>query len=138
MNDEPWPQRTKGVTAKPQGRDEKHDRHPTLSLSLEQENGDAPSILYGSLLGGPLFSPSHGIQMVIEAAHPKAWSAWKLGHWQVSIYGSNLKGIADHIKAGKQVYIRVGDNDADAGEDKPHVTRIEVAEMQLEGVAKGK
>jgi hypothetical protein len=114
-----------------QGREEKRERHPTMAVRLEYTNGDQKGFLYGTLLGGPLYVPSHGIQFVFEGAHAHGWGQWEHGCWQVSIKGSNLEGIYWGLCDSKQSCVRVGENDD--GEERPHVTSIEVVKAEIRG-----
>ena len=123
----------------PEGRDDAHDRHPCFSVRLENPNGNSFSVMYGSLVGSPAFDPSRGITFVFEALHGPDW---KEAQWKVTITGSNLRSIYEHLCLSKQRFIRIGENDYDPGEgdvplpggDNPHVTAISVTEMK--GVAK--
>ena len=118
----------------PQGRNEDHERHPCFAVRLEQPNGNSASVMYGTLIGSPAFNPSDGISFVFEALFPKA-GVWKEAKWLVSITGSNLRRIYEHLCLSKQRFIRKGvnlDEEADVlplAEDAPEVTEISVNEL---------
>lgn len=79
------------------GREKAHTRHPRVCLRIVKANGDAPSVLYGALLGGPYYNPTHGIQMLFEGAHAVGWGEWLYGYWLVSIRGPNLQDVHNHL-----------------------------------------
>ena len=93
--------------------------------------------MYGSLVGSPAFDPSAGISFVFDALHPTK-DGWKEASWQVTITGSNLRRIYEHLCLSKQRFVREGDNADDPGEgdvplplpgDAPHVDKITVTEL---------
>lgn len=114
-----------------EGRTEKHERHPCMAIRLMMASGNQVSVNYGSIVGSPFYSPSHGIQFVFEAAHPpgEQWGRWRLARWAVTITGSNLSTIYDHLCLAKQVFVKEGENE---GDGRPHVTGIGVEEIELE------
>lgn len=93
-----------------QGRESTHGRHPQFSLNVVRENGNETGVLYGLLLSAPYFDPSRGIRLIFEGWHIETWDDIKDGVFLVTITGSNLHDIANHIKSSAESRIALGDN----------------------------
>lgn len=79
---------------------------PLLAVVLEFANGNAPSVLYGSIVGSPYLDPSRGIQFIFEGLHCKGWDDWADGLFKVSIHGGNLEVVRNRLIAGLRAVIR--------------------------------
>lgn len=85
-----------------------------LAFVLEKENGNAPGILYGALIGAPYHDPSRGIQFIFEGHHCRGWDDWVSGTFKVSILGGNLEPIRNQLIAGIRAIIREGGAENDS------------------------
>lgn len=140
MNANSLLERFKTPTPEPkEGRDEAHDRHPCWAVRLVMESGDEFSVLYGSFIGSPAYNPSKGISFVFEALHPVG-GKWVDAAWIVTITGSNLEVIYQHLCLSKQRFIRIGDMyDPGVGDvpnqtdpESPVVTAIKVEKLKAD------
>jgi len=91
-----------------EGREDAHTRHPEFSLNVIREDGNEAGVLYGLMLCAPYFDPSRGIRFVFEGYHIESWDDIQDGTWLVTITGSNLQDISNHLKASKLSMIRLG------------------------------
>jgi hypothetical protein len=98
---------------KPEGRDEKHDRHPVFGCRFERANGDGCGMIYGALLGLPYWNPSKDIQLVFEGAYQEKWRQPEFGVWLVSIEGGNLESVWRHLCVIKETFVREKDEDGE-------------------------
>lgn len=91
------------------GRESAHDRHPEMSLRVIDEAGDQRSYLYGLLGGGPFFDPSRGIRLIFEGWHFTDWDTYAEGKWLVTITGTQLHDLFNHLTSSKLEFIRIGE-----------------------------
>ncbi|CAN5446982.1 hypothetical protein BH10PLA2_BH10PLA2_08350 [soil metagenome] len=110
------------------GRSERRNPHPISGVRLEFENKNGSTVLYGTLLGGPYYNPSKGVQFLFEGAYTDTWDGWKYGVWKVSIEGPGLTNVWHDLSVSKEEFVKAGYIDEVKGE-----RTIEVKPFDLPG-----